>query len=55
MYKFCPWAEENKKQKCGAGSKGEQEGRSKVALFCIHSKCNCGYHAMCYSYAHHLL
>ena len=54
-YKFCPWATENKSQKCGEGSRNEQEGRARAQLFCTHPKCMCGYHALCYSYAHHLL
>ena len=54
-YQFCPWAETNKKQKCGENMAREQEGRARGPLFCTHPKCQCGYHAICYSWAHHLL
>ena len=54
-YPFCPWAAACKRQKCGAGSKNEQEGQARAPHFCIHPRCRCGYHALCYSYAHHLL
>mmetsp|Transcript_26457 Transcript_26457/g.67181 ORF Transcript_26457/g.67181 Transcript_26457/m.67181 type:complete len:137 (+) Transcript_26457:818-1228(+) len=54
MYKHCPWASQNKKQKCGEKSQGKQEGRARAQLFCTHPKCKCGYHAICYSFAHHL-
>ena len=55
MYSHCPFAAENKTQRCGNNCKGVQQGRSKAALFCTHPKCSCGYHAICYSLAHHLL
>ena len=54
-YEFCPWVENMKKQKCGEKSARMQEGRPKTSLFCIHPKCQCGYHALCYSFAHKLL
>ena len=54
-YPFCPWSEENKKQKCGENCAREQGGRSRALLFCTHPKCQCGYHGLCYSYAHGLL
>lgn len=54
-YKFCPWAADNKKQKCGADSKGTQEGRARAPCFCIHSKCLKGYHPTCHALAHKLI
>lgn len=39
MYKFCPHASGNKKQKCGQSSAGMQEGRARAPCFCIHPAC----------------
>ena len=53
-YKFCYWAAQNKKQRCGEGMAREQEGRAKCQLFCKHPRCKRGYHASCWSIAHGL-
>lgn len=53
-YKFCYWAAQNKKQRCGENCSREQEGRAKCQLFCKHPRCMRGYHASCWSISHGL-
>lgn len=53
-YKFCFWAAQNKKQKCGEKCSREQEGRAKCQLYCMHPRCKRGYHASCWSISHGL-
>ena len=56
-YKFCPVVAQNKKKKkkCGVGAEGEQAGRSKCSMLCMHAKCRCGFHPTCFSIVHRLM
>ena len=54
-YKHCPWADQNKAQKCGEKSSREQAGRAKCQQFCMHPSCRRGFHSLCYSVVHRLM
>ena len=54
-YTKCPFAQENKDQKCGEGSKRMQRGKARVQAFCMHPHCLRGFHPTCYSIAHRMM
>ena len=54
-YMHCPWAEQNKRQKCGEGRSRTQAGKAKCQAFCTHPDCSRGFHPMCYSVVHRLM
>ena len=53
-YKHCPWADQNKAQKCGENSARMQAGRAKCQAFCMHPDCRRAFHPLCYSIVHRL-
>lgn len=55
VYKFCPWAAENKAKKCGESSSREQAARAKSQLLCAHPLCNRPYHGLCHAIMHRLI
>ena len=54
-YAHCPWAQQNKEQKCGEGSSRKQAGRARCQAFCMHPDCRRGFHPLCYSIVHRLM